>query len=79
MATLCAMPAPHPVAMRVALGGDDEKRALAYLRALLLEHGGDVRAVAAALEPTVHEVTLHGWLTRWGLRGAVDKGRAKKR
>lgn len=62
------MPAPHPLASLAA--GGDVGRALAVdkLGAHLHAHGWVVRAAAAALVPPVHEVTMHGWITAWGLK-----------
>jgi hypothetical protein len=76
LATLFAMPAPHPLASLHAGGPDGAALAVAKLRAHLSAHGWVVRTAAAALLPPIHETTLHDWIAAWGLRGEVTKGRA---
>jgi hypothetical protein len=71
------MPAPHPLASLHAGGTEGAALAERKLRRLLKAHGGDVRATAAALEPPVHETTLHDWIARWGLDDA-RRGPKKK-
>ena len=62
------MPAPHPLAALHAAGKKYAAEAEKKLQRLLVAHEGDVRAAAAALEPPAHEITVHDWLTAWGLR-----------
>jgi len=68
------MPAPHPLAALWATPEPYRARARAdverTLRDALAAHGGDVRATAAALDPPVHEITLHKWIAAWGLDDA---------
>lgn len=66
------MARPHPIASLHAAGGPYADAAVAQLRALLAAHGS-VRATAAALQPPVHETTLHDWLTKWGVREEEKK------
>lgn len=73
------MPAAHPLAALRAAGPEYRATAEAKLAALLAAHGGDVRATAAALDPPVHEVTLHGWLTAWGMRKKESEERGEER
>jgi hypothetical protein len=58
------MPAPHRLATRHALGGADAEMARAELLRILNETKS-VPAAAARLG--INKVTLHHWLTAWGV------------
>lgn len=59
------MPRVHRLHSLAAGGPEGRALAVAQLAALLATHG-NVRATAKFLGVT--EKTVHGWLTRWGMR-----------
>lgn len=70
------MPGAHPLAALRSAGPAYAETAEEQLRAALTANRYDVAAAGAALTPPVHRVTMHGWITEWGLREWLDQQRA---